>query len=75
MLHFGKNPKKFGQNLAKKSAKIVANFANFVLTKSANERMVQRSESCRSRRELSKEYLLAKFGFDPAENDPDFSLI
>ena len=25
---------------------------------------------CRSRRELSNEYLLAKFGFDPAENEP-----
>jgi len=28
MLHFGKIPKKFGQNLAKKS-KILANFAKF----------------------------------------------
>ena len=25
---------------------------------------------CRSRRELSYEYLLAKFGFDTAENEP-----
>ena len=25
---------------------------------------------CRSRRELSNEYLLAKFGFDTAENEP-----
>ena len=26
---------------------------------------------CRSRRELSNEYLLTKFGFDTAENEPD----
>merc|ERR1712078_27349 len=31
---------------------------------------VQRSALCRSRRELSHEYLLAKFGFDTAENEP-----
>ena len=31
---------------------------------------VQRSALCRSRRELSDEYLLAKFGFDTAENEP-----
>ena len=27
-------------------------------------------ETCRSRQELSDEYLLAKFGFDTAENEP-----
>jgi len=32
--------------------------------------MVQRSALCRSRRELSNEYLLAKIGFDTAENEP-----
>ena len=32
--------------------------------------MVQRSALCGSRRELSNEYLLAKFGFDTAENEP-----
>ena len=31
-------------------------------------RAVQRSALCRSRRELSNEYFLAKFGFDTAEN-------
>ena len=31
---------------------------------------MQRSALCRSRRELSNEYLLAKFGFGPAENEP-----
>ena len=31
---------------------------------------MQRSALCRSRRELSKAYLLAKFGFDTAENEP-----
>jgi len=33
-------------------------------------RMVQRSAFCRSRRELSNAYLLAKCGFDTAENQP-----
>ena len=31
---------------------------------------VQRSAFCRSRRELSNAYLLSKFGFDAAENEP-----
>ena len=31
---------------------------------------VQRSALCRSRRELSNAYLLAKFRFDTAENEP-----
>ena len=31
---------------------------------------MQTSALCRSRRELSKEYLFAKFGFDTAENEP-----
>ena len=31
---------------------------------------MQRSALCRSRRELSNKYLLAKFGFDTAENEP-----
>ena len=35
-----------------------------------DSKAVQRSASCRSRRELSNEYLLAKFGFDTAENEP-----
>ena len=33
-------------------------------------RTVQRSALCRSRRELSNEYLLAKIGVDTAENEP-----
>ena len=33
---------------------------------------VQRSALCRSRRELSNEYLLAKFGFDTSENEPHY---
>ena len=36
-------------------------------------RAVQRSALCRSRRELSNAYLLAKFGFDTAENEPFFA--
>ena len=31
---------------------------------------MQRSALCRSRRELSNTYFLAKFGLDPAENEP-----
>ena len=31
---------------------------------------MQRSALCRSRRELSKAYLLAKIGVDTAENEP-----
>ena len=31
---------------------------------------VQRSVLCRSRQELSNTYLVAKIGFDPAENGP-----
>ena len=31
---------------------------------------MQRSALCRSRRELSNAYFLAKFGFDTAENEP-----
>ena len=31
---------------------------------------MQRSALCRSRRELSNEYLVANFGFDTAENEP-----
>ena len=31
---------------------------------------MQSSALCRSRRELSNAYLLAKFGFDTAENEP-----
>ena len=35
-----------------------------------DSKTVQRSAVCRSRRELSNEYLLAKVGFDTAENEP-----
>ena len=34
---------------------------------------MQRSALCRSRLELSNAYLLAKFGFDTAENEPFFA--
>ena len=33
-----------------------------------DSKTVQRSALCTSRRELSNEYLLAKFGFDTADN-------
>ena len=40
------------------------------VTQTDPTRTVQRSAFCRSRRELSNAYLLAKFGFDTAENEP-----
>ena len=36
-----------------------------------DSKTVQRSALCRSRRELSNEYLLANFCLDTAENEPD----
>ena len=41
-----------------------------IFLKKCDFRAVQRSALCRSRRELSNEYLLEKFGFDTAENEP-----
>ena len=38
--------------------------------KNCDCRAVQRSALCRSRRELSNAFLLEKFGFDTAENEP-----
>ena len=35
-----------------------------------DSKTVQRGALCRSRRELSNEYLLAKIGVDTAENEP-----
>ena len=35
-----------------------------------DSKTVQRSALCRSRRELSNEYLLVKIGVDTAENEP-----
>jgi hypothetical protein len=82
MLHFGKIPKNFGQNwseIQQKSDKI-CRFCKHqqnvqqVLTKKLrlknDSKTVQRSTFCRSRRELSNAYFLAKFGFDTAENEP-----
>ena len=40
------------------------------MTKNWDCRAVQRSALCRSRRELSNAYFLAKFCFDTAENEP-----
>ena len=45
-------------------------FLTKILRLESGEKAVQRSVLCRSRRELSNEYLLAKFGFDTAENEP-----
>ena len=57
--YFLKNFTKFWQ---------IRNSSNFL--EKCEFRAVQRSALCRSRRELSNAYLLAKFGFDTAENEP-----
>ena len=41
----------------------------YFFTQTDPTRTVQRSALCRSRRELSNEYLLAKFGFDTDESE------
>ena len=45
-------------------------FSSFFGIRFQNGAKVQRSALCRSRRELSNEYLLAKIGVDTAENEP-----
>ena len=42
----------------------------YFFTQTDPTRTVQRSAFCNSRRELSNAYFIAKFGFDPAENEP-----
>ena len=42
----------------------------YFFTQTDPTRTVQRNALCRSRRELSKEYLFAKIGVDTAENEP-----
>ena len=71
----GKNLAKFRKNLAKSrknSKNCEKNDENFAIVwrKNWDSKTVQRSALCRSRRELSNAYLLAKFGFDTAENEP-----
>ena len=68
-------------NFGKKTAKISAIFnENFEIRErfpphgfprflGFDSKAVQRSALCRSRRELSNEYLLAKIGVDTAENE------
>ena len=54
--------------LGRSTKRILPNSTNFL--KKCDFGAVQRSALCRSRRELSNAYLLAKFGFDTAENEP-----
>ena len=50
---------------------MLENFSDIIFFKKKWDcRAVQRSALCRSRRELSNAYLLAKFDFDTAENEP-----
>ena len=46
----------------------IPNVQKFVLD--SNQNVQKRVISCRSRQELSNEYLLANFGVDAAENGP-----
>ena len=66
---FSKNSAKFWQNILKKISKQFSNF-NEKIEIRERCKTVQRSALCRSRRELSNEYLLAKIGVDTAENEP-----
>ena len=78
MLHFRKLPKKNGE-IWRKFSNIWPNlgeFAKFWKKTAKNSAIFnehfeirERSALCRSRRELSNEYLLAKIGFDTAENE------
>ena len=75
--NFAKILQKFNPaNLAKLTfCKFLQNFGNMAehaskFLEKCYFRAVQRSASCRSRRELSNAYLLVKFGFDTAENEP-----
>ena len=78
MVKFGENSANFGQiwgnlrNFGGKTAKSSAIFnGNFEIRErflGFDSKAVQRSALCRSRRELSNEYLLAKIGFDTEEN-------
>ena len=58
--------------VGKFSLKKFANFGKILanLSKKCDFRAAQRSALCRSRQGLSNAYLLAKFGFDTAENEP-----
>ena len=47
-----------------------SSFLQFLFIGGFDSKTVQRSALCRSGREVSNEYLLAKFGFDTAENEP-----
>ena len=84
MVKFGENSAKFGQlwanlrNFGKKTAKNSQRFLTLILRLESSvphfspmdSKAVQRSALCRSRRELSNEYLLAKISVDTAENEP-----
>ena len=74
MVKFGEKSAKFWQNcenLGKKFKKTgkIQQFLPEILRLESDSKAVQRSALCRSRRELSNEYLLAKIRFDTAENE------
>ena len=73
---FSKNLAKFGQNLRdfRKKQQNIQQFLTEILRlephfSPVDSKAVQRSALCRSRRELSNAYLLAKIGVDDDDDD------
>ena len=62
--------RKFNYSIAKKCWRFLTKKLRLENTQTDPTRTVQRSALCRSRRELSNEYSLAKIGVDTAENEP-----
>ena len=64
----GKNSAIFNEHFENRETRIFSphGFPRFL---GFDSKAVQRSALCRSRRELSNEYLLAKIGVDTAENE------
>ena len=60
----------FCQNISEHFVKKISKIFGKFCQKKWDSGAVQRSALCRSRRELSNAYFLAKFGFDTAENEP-----
>ena len=56
--------------MSEKFSQVFGNILAFLKRTTCDFKAVQRSALCSSRRELSNAYLLAKFGFDTAENEP-----
>ena len=79
-LNYRRNSDKISSKSEQKSVNRIQNFANFCQknAKKIDDKFLKcwglsgakACKSCRSRQELSNEYLLAKFGVDTEENEP-----